>query len=508
VATGAAAAIAVIAAAALGFVLIGKGKPSQPAPVETAKISIAVLPFRTISVSEPMRFLGVGIPDAIITRLAGVRQLLTRPTSAILRFENASLDPREAGRALGSDYVLTGILEEPGSRLRVSVQLVRTEDGAAVWGDRYDVVRSDLLPLQDQIAQAVAKALEIQLSAAERDRLIRRYTVNAAAYELYMRGRTQLSRDTPESTRAAVGSFEDALKLDPGYALAQSGVALGSALMNLGRAPASEVRAWGERAEREARAALQRDPQLAEAHEALAALYRGVEFEWDRTIEESRAALVLDPSLDRPHYFIAVAFSHLGLLDLVEPEVEAGIAVNPANTIDPSVNRGWTRLMAGRFREALPILEEWTRLEGGNRLWIMGLAYYYAGDKARAEKILVPLGGSSPVDRKAQAVLASFLAARHANSDARRLVKAILDSGYVDHHLAYSLGAAYAQLGDLVDARHWLTEAAHTGLPCYPWYAKDPLLDPLRSDPEFQRFMMQLQDSWRAEAARYGAALK
>ena len=164
--------------------------------------------------------------------------------------------------------------------------------------------------------------------------------------------------------------------------------------------------------------------------------------------------------------------------------------------------------MEGQFQEALPFFEEWNRLEGGNRLWQPGLAYYYAGDRARAEEILLPIRGSSPVDWKAQAVLASFLAARQANSEARRLIKAILDSGYEEHHLAYSLGAAYAQLGDLTEARNWLAEAAHTGFPCYPWYARDPLLDPLRSDPKFQQFMMELKGSWQAEAARYKSALK
>jgi predicted Zn-dependent protease len=154
------------------------------------------------------------------------------------------------------------------------------------------------------------------------------------------------------------------------------------------------------------------------------------------------------------------------------------------------------------------LLEEWHRLQGGNRHWIMALGYYYAGDRVRAEDILVPLHGNSPVDRKAQAVLASFQAARHANADARRLVKAIVASGYVDHHLAYSLGAAYAQLGDFADARHWLSEAARTGFPCYPWYVRDPLLDPLRSDAEFQRFMTELHASWQEEAAKYGVALK
>jgi len=88
----------------------------------------------------------------------------------------------------------------------------------------------------------------------------------------------------------------------------------------------------------------------------------------------------------------------------------------------------------------------------------------------------------------------------------RALVKTILDSGYMDHHIAYSLGAAYAQLGDLSEAKRWLGKAAETGLPCYPWHARDPLLNPLRSDPEFQRFLSGLQNSWRRLAAHYGAA--
>jgi TolB-like protein len=504
----AAAAVAVIGAAALAFVLSGRGRPRDTLPAETAKISVAVLPFRAMSVSEPVRFLGVGIPDAIITRLAGVRQLVMRPTSATLRFEDGAVDPRQAGRALVSDYVLTGILQEAGDRLGVSVQLVRTQDGAAVWGSHYDVVRSDLLPLQGQIAQAVAEALKVQLTAAERERLFRRYTVNAQAYEQYLRGRTLLTRDNPTDMRAAIGVFEDVLKLDPGYVPARAGVAMGSALMRGGLAPVAELRGWAERAEREARAALQRDPSLAEAHEALAAVYRSSEFDWDRTIEEGRLALELNPNLDLPHYYRAAAFHHLGLLDLVEPEVQAGLAVNPANTKEALNSRGWAKLMAGQSQEALPLLEEWSRQFGISRHWIMGMGYYYAGDRARAEEILVPLRQSTPIELKAQAVLASFLAARQDITSARTLVKAILDSGYVDHHLAYSLGAAYAQLGELADARRWLAEAAHTGFPCYPWYARDPLLNPLRSDPEFQGFMMELGDSWRAQAARYGAAAK
>ncbi len=189
----------------------------SPAPV-IGKISVAVLPFHALSVAEPIRFLGVGIPDAIITRLAGVEQLSLRPTNAILGYENQPVDAKDAGRALKTAYVLTGILQEANERLRVSVQLVRVADGSPIWGDHYDVTRSDLLSLQDQIARSVADALKVQMSAAERQRLFRRYTENAAVYERYLEGRSQLSRYTADSVRAAIASFEEALQADPQYA--------------------------------------------------------------------------------------------------------------------------------------------------------------------------------------------------------------------------------------------------------------------------------------------------
>jgi len=186
--------------------------------------------------------------------------------------------------------------------------------------------------------------------------------------------------------------------------------------------------------------------------------------------------------------------------------VQAAVDVNPANQVEVQRTRGITALYAGRFQEALPLLEDVQRLSGGTTFnWLRGQAAYYTGDAARAEEILT-LRGSTPGDRRAQAILAILLAARHANSEARALVKTIQDGGFMDHHIAYSLGATYAQLGDFAEARRWLAEAARTGLPCYPWYARDPLLDPLRSDPEFQRFLSGLQNSWRTLAARYGAA--
>lgn len=132
--------------------------------------------------------------------------------------------------------------------------------------------------------------------------------------------------------------------------------------------------------------------------------------------------------------------------------MQAAVDVNPsmnlASQVESQRTRGVTALYAGRFQAALPLLEDVQRLSGGTTFnWLRAHAYYYTGDATRAEEILT-LRGNTPGDRRSQATLASLLAARHANSEARALVKAIRDSGLVDHHIAYSLGATYAQLGD------------------------------------------------------------
>ncbi len=175
--------------------------------------------------------------------------------------------------------------------------------------------------------------------------------------------------------------------------------------MRLRYAPSSEAQAWGDRAEREARLALQSDPQLAEAHEALAAVYRAVEFDWDRTIEESRLALALNPNLDQPHFYRAAAFYHLGLFDLAETEVRDGVASNPANRLDPLRIEGAAAILMGRFQEAVPLAERVKELAGDTSFDnILGQAYFYTGQLARAEEVLRAAGGTSVGHRRAQAV--------------------------------------------------------------------------------------------------------
>jgi class 3 adenylate cyclase/TolB-like protein/Flp pilus assembly protein TadD len=478
----------------------------QAEETPTERIALAVLPFQVLTAPEEIGYLGIGIADTVITRLANIGQMRVRPTSAILRYEKQAVDLQEVGRALKTEHVLSGTVQRAGERFRVSVQLVRVSDGVPLWGERYDLAQADLLGLQDAIAAQVATALKIQMTAVEQARVYRRYTENVAAYELYLRGRSHQMRSTREGTRAAVEAFEDALRLDPNYALAHTGLATASANMWLRFAPEAEIKSWKESAEREARRALELDANLAEAHEALAAVYRYTEFDWERAIEESRRALELNPNLDLPHFYRAAAFDHLGLLELVDGEVRAALEINPENRVEPLRARGFTAFLSGRFAEAARFQEEAQRLTGKadpTAVWFLAQSYYYQGEPARAEPMLAQVRRGGQPDTRAQATLASFLAARGERAQAEELLHAITTGTYMDHHVAYSLGVAYAQLGQRDKALRWLRNAVDTGFPCYPWYARDPLLQPLRGDPEFQRFMEDLRKSWEAAKARY-----
>ena len=233
---------------------------------------------------------------------------------------------------------------------------------------------------------------------------------------------------------------------------------------------------------------------------------RGVEFDWDRTLEESRLALELNPNLDQPHFYRAAAFHHLGLLDLIEAELQAAVEVNPTNRIDPLTMRADAALASGDFREAIPLLEDAERVTKNTMSSsYLGQAYFGAGNVLQAETLLAPMDGNTPGDRRAQAVLASLLAARRERDKAMALVRKVLAGKYMDHHVAYSLGAAYGQLGEHAEATRWLTQSVRDGFRCYPWFRRDQLLDPLRSDAGYQRLLAELKQSWEANKARYGS---
>jgi tetratricopeptide (TPR) repeat protein len=233
----------------------------------------------------------------------------------------------------------------------------------------------------------------------------------------------------------------------------------------------------------EARAAIDLDPELAEAHLARAAVARKREFDWNATMAASRRALVLNPNVDQAHFFMAAAYYHLGYMEEALIEMEKGRALHGADRVELLRIEALVALFSGNFTPARVHLEEVSRSSSqaiGDTY--LALAYYYSGNAERALTMLRSLESqtSASVATRAGAALAGVLAARGEQDAARRQIDRVLARVYRDHHVAYSLGAAYAELGDVVNAARWLRTAADTGFPCLTWFERDPLLDPAR----------------------------
>lgn len=493
--------IVFLAAVAALAAWLARSPGTATGPLRGVPAQLAVMPLQVLgATTEDATYLGVGIADAITTRLANVRQIALRPTSAVLRYRDNESDPARVAASLGVEHILVGTIQHTADEYRVSVQLVRA-DGVAVWGRAYDVPRAALLDLQDTVAEQVVSALRVELTGPERARLTARYTRNPEAYDLYLRGRTLLLNYTEVNMRDAIERFERALAIDPAFSQARAALAMGCAWFSVRYAYESQASSWGRRAEEEARRALAQDTGLADAHLAIAAaagtLYRG--FDWNTVIAESGIALGLDPSLDLAHVTRMRALYHLGRFDEAREEHARARALDPGPNVEAERLQIALDLFAGRFKEASDQAEKLlSRTDAPAVRHYLGLARFYLRDVDGARQMLASATRGGRPDVRAQASLASVEAASGLRSEGRARAEAIERGDYMDHHVAYSLGAAWAQIGDAAASVGWLQRAADTGFPCYSWYAQDSLLDPVRRDPAFTRFMSALEARYRA----------
>ena len=325
-----------LSAGAAVFLSAPTAPPVSPAPA-AATVQLAVLPLRIVGeVFRGDEYLGVGIADSIITRLAAIRQIGLRPTAAVMGYADTPADTGTIAKALAVGHVLFGTIQRHADTYRITLQLVQSSDGVVMWARSFDVLRSTLTNLQDTIAEEVVGALRLELTEAERARVRRRYTDNPEAYALYLRGRASFVNYTERGMKTAIGDFEHALAIDPDYALARAGLAIASAWFSIRYAYETEANEWGARAERDARAALAADPSLAEATLAMASAAGTLHgaFNWTAVIADATRALAIDPTLELGHVVRMRAFFHLGLFDRMADEARAAYRLNPLGNVE------------------------------------------------------------------------------------------------------------------------------------------------------------------------------
>lgn len=495
-----------IAAVTIGAAALWWSSDRRDAAGAAPIAQLAVLPFRVSQNDPALEYLGIAIPDAITTRLANIRALRVRPSASALRIGASELDPQRAGDALRVDHVLTGTLYPAGENIRANLQLINVADGVPVWGNTVQFSAADLTHLQDHpVVDALADALRVRVTDLERERVFRRLTNDPAAYAAYVRGRANLVQHTERATRDALAEFTDAVGRDPSFAAAHAGIATAAAEMGLRFAPADAIPGWSERAVAAAREAIRLDETSAEAHEAMAVIHRKADFQWDATLKHSLRALELNPNLDMPYYYMAGAYYHLGLMDIGESAARYGMQVNPGgDMVEAKRSLATNLLLAARYKEARALMEEVRRLSDGRVSdYYLALSRYYDGDVAGAEKLLDEQSASSSASSssRARALKAALLAKAGRAGEAREMARSVAGiedadgfargtrSLYMDHHVAYSLATAWAQLGEPERTLGWLKLAADTGFPCYPWFAADPLLAPAREHPAVRRYL-------------------
>jgi TolB-like protein len=369
--SAAAAAVSLAAGVALWRNPALRRAPAAPAATPAAAAiggatTVAVLPFQTLTLSEADQYLGVGLADAVITQLAGLPQLHVRPTTAVREFTHANVDVAAAAKKLQVQHVVTALVQRDGDRVRVTVQLVDAGSGAQRWADRFDLPFRDLFTLQDSVSQHVAASLVRRLSDSDRaDFLAPRQTTNPDAYRLYLQGRYFLARTNRADLERALSLFEQAVAVDPRYALAYGGVASAHHMLALnitqGATPAQSYPLARDAALK----ALALDPNLAEAHYVVGAAQFHYDFAYPAAEASMRRALALKPNfpeLRRMYGWFLVAMGR---------HAEAIAELSRSRDQDPTAaltyeNLGLAFDFAGRTAEALPILQQAVDLEPGN----------------------------------------------------------------------------------------------------------------------------------------------
>ena len=451
--------------------------------------SLAILPFQRLGPPGEEDYMGAALADALITRLGRQGRIRVRPTATALRF--AGRDPEEAGREMGVDGVLTGSLQQEGKRLRVTAQLVPLTGTLEPWAGAFEEELTDLFAVEDAVAGQLARALGLEDDGGEGEPAEsgavseRRTSPNLEAHQAYMKGRYFWGRLTGESLARAFACFQEAAEKDPLYAPPRSGLADGHLLAGLvGLVPPRQ--AW-DLAEVEARAALERDPRVAEAHVSLAYLRLFRDWDFSGAEAELNHAAELSPHSVAVHQWLAVVLHLRGRPEAASAAIAAARQLDPASVVVHAIE-GLRHTLARDAEAGIGQYTSAVELDPHQFVghWGLGLSLTYAGRHEEAVESLrraVDLaGGLTPL----QAALGWGLAAAGRADEARALLRELESPEDGEWTSPYQRAILHAALEETGRALACLEEACAARDAWAVWLAVDPMLDSLRSDPRFE----------------------
>jgi serine/threonine-protein kinase len=453
--------------------------------------SIAVLPFTNLSPDPENEYFTDGMTEEVINALAKVEGLHVVSRTSTFAFKGTRQDIRSIGAQLGIRNVLEGSVRRAGNRLRVSVQLTDVTNGFHLWSDTYDRQTQDIFAIQDEISRAVVNAMRVRLLGHEAAALVKPPTVDLEAYSAYLKGRHFWNRRTAEDVSRGMAYFYEALGRDPGYALAHAGLADSYAILGFYCVQPP----WDAfpKAKSAALKALAIEPDLTEAHPALAYVAMYHDYDWTAAEREFRRAIALNPGYATAHQWYGNFLAVMGrFADCIE-EFGKALELDPLSGIKAAA-RGWGHFFSRDYGKAIAQCRHAIELEPELAIghsWL-GQALEEAGaiDEAVTEfEEGVRLSGRNAV---ALGMLAHALALQGRTEEARSLIAELAARRDGRYASPYDVAKVYVALGEpeaaLQQLELGMTERTH-------WMALlkvDPKMDPLRSHPRFQLLLERM----------------
>ena len=493
-----------IAAVVAGLVLSSAGGwrgRLWPRPVTGRVQSLAVLPLANLSADTLRSWYADGLTEALTTDLGRLRALRVVSRGLATFYRGTTKAPRDIARELQVDAVVEGGVQVSGDRVRVDLRLVDATSGYQLWADRFEEPVQNRFALEDRVARGIVSTLALPLSASEKHALHAAPTRNLEAYDSYLRGKIRLHRENREDDSVAITLLERAVTLDPDFALAQAELGHAYVLRVILFAPSDT--ALIERAWMATEKALRLDPDLAEAHFTRANVLSNLSgrFAPEPAIQEDRRALELNPNLAQAHHGLGTIYLHLGLFEKAMDEFRRTLAIDPGYS-GATRRLGLALVYQGRYEDGLRLIRQ-VPPESNQALWNYSVAsaLLYLGRNAEAAALIERYLQDHPEDPGGVVTSTRALLFAQAGDPMRAEedIRTAIEKGKgfnQFHHTAYNIASVYAVLHQPARAVYWLRKAADTGWPCYPYFARDPNLDNIRSDPGVVAFMEQLKAQW------------
>ena len=469
----------------------------------TGARAIAVLPFKLLRLEEKTdEYLGLGMADAIITKLSNIRRIIVRPTSSVLKYANGDSDLLAAGHELDVGYVLDGRIQRAADRVRVTVQLIRVRDGAPLWAAKFDEKFTDIFTVEDSVSGQVAQALMPKLSGEEQELLSKRETENAQAYQAYLKGRYYWNTYTEEGLAQAIFHFMEAIEEDPNYAQAYAGVADYYNFLGVwGVLPPKESFAAAKNA---AARALEIDDTLAEAHTSLAFALLAYDWNWESAEAEFKRAIELTPSYATAHHWYSYLTSAQGRHADAITEIECAQKLDPLSPII-ATSAGLVFYNGRQYDRSIEELAKAQEIDPQYYVTYHGFAFAYAHKGRYEEAIAAARKAITLSSRSALSLwtLGYVLAAAGRNEEAREVLREMKDLRGKRYVSAYYIAMLHAGLNETDEAFQWLEKAYEDRDWWLLWLRVEPFLDGLRTDPRFQNLLRRVAHD-EAETARIG----